>query len=534
MNKFLLLLKINLKSILDPSRILSNQYNKSKKRQIPTLLMMFLLVVSLFVLACSYIFMFAMELNKVNMIELILPIGLIMTSCIILFTTIYQTQSYLFNIKDMDFLLSIPVSRYSVMLSKITTLYIESLLFSLFIFIPLGGVYIYYTELNYIFIFMMFIEWLFVPAIPLIISVIIGYIIGFISNKFRNKSIISIILSLLFFVAVMYGSFNMPNILNKFINKIQAVNGDMFMYVYYPSKTFTKALVNNDILALFQFIIISVIPYILFTYIMSMNYFKILSKFSESSAKSNYELKSLRKSNQIMALYKKEIKRYFSSTIYVLNTCIGMLMLLGMSVILLFSNQDSLAKLIEMPEIVNMMPMFTIAAMCLMISMTSTTCSSISTEGNNLWILKSMPVNINSIFISKIMVNLTIILPILYLSIILFSMKIQYTALQLIIAIVVPTILACLVSTFGLIVNLKLPKLDASDVAIVKQSASSLISMMGGMLVIMGICALYMIKLKEFVSFEFYSIIVGLGLFLALITCIIIINTKGKEYFTKL
>ncbi|QSX06076.1 hypothetical protein JYG23_01010 [Sedimentibacter sp. zth1] len=533
MSKFLLLLKVNLTSILNPSKIVKNEYSKDKKSGLSSKLLVVILAGCLLFSCATNIILVAKTLAEMNMIDLILPIGLIATSFVILFATIYQAQSYLFNVKDKDFLLSIPVSKYTLMISKISTLYIESLLFSLLIVLPLGCVYTYYTSFSVEFWIMYIVEWLFIPMIPLIISVIIGYLLGLISNKFKHKNLVTIVISIGLILLIMYSSFNMEGFMNYITENVKSIQ-EMFFKLYFPSQFFYNSLVNFEILDLLKFVLISLLPAILFTYVLSLRYFKILSKFSESSAKSNYTMKKLKKSNIITALYKKEIKRYLSSYIYVLNTSIGMIMLLAISFILLFSGGEVLEKMIEIPGISEILPMFSIAAMCLMVSMSSTTCSSISTEGNNLWIAKSLPMDISNIFISKILVNLTMILPALYLSILFFVFSVEYTVIQLVIAFVLPTILAILVSVFGLMVNLKYPRTDASDVVIVKQSASVFISMIGSMLLMVGFIALYLVKVSDLISFEFYALILGLVLCLATVACIIIINTKGKEKFLEL
>ena len=75
-------------------------------------------------------------------------------------------------------------------------------------------------------------------------------------------------------------------------------------------------------------------PLIAFIIIFSTVYTKILSKSMENYTKSNFKFKqgTLRKSSKIKALLVKEIKRYFSSPIYVINTIFGIILLIIMLV----------------------------------------------------------------------------------------------------------------------------------------------------------------------------------------------------------
>ena len=46
---------------------------------------------------------------------------------------------------------------------------------------------------------------------------------------------------------------------------------------------------------------------------------------------SNYEINSMKKESVLVALYKKELTRFFSSTVYVINSGMGVVMALAFS-----------------------------------------------------------------------------------------------------------------------------------------------------------------------------------------------------------
>ncbi len=114
--------------------------------------------------------------------------------------------------------------------------------------------------------------------------------------------------------------------------------------------------------------------------------------------------------------------------------------------------------------------------------MTSITSSSISLEGKSLYILKTIPIEIRKIFKAKIITSNIITMPIMFVSeiifFIIFRPKIKDIIFILLATIIMPTLTAII----GLLVNLKHPKLNASsDTEVVKQSASSGISVLIGM-----------------------------------------------------
>ena len=148
-------------------------------------------------------------------------------------------------------------------------------------------------------------------------------------------------------------------------------------------------------------------------------------------------MKELKGSTQLTALIKKEIKRYFASPIYVINTIIGPILLLGMSIATIFMGDEVLATILEVEIVKEIIPVFVIVVVCCILVLSCTTNSSISLEGKNLWILKSSPIKPIVIFKAKIALNLILILPALLIADIIFAFSLKLSAIQFIWLIVI-------------------------------------------------------------------------------------------------
>ena len=112
-------------------------------------------------------------------------------SAYIFIANIFKIKDLLFDFKDYDLLMSLPVGRNMVLASKITSLYITNLLYTLVIMIPGYLAYISFLDLPH--------DWLFfvllptIPIIPILLSSIISIIItsiipGIIWNIFTGIS----------------------------------------------------------------------------------------------------------------------------------------------------------------------------------------------------------------------------------------------------------------------------------------------------------------------------------------------------------
>lgn len=534
MNKFLLLLKLNIQAILNPSKIASSEYAKNNKKKVLSVFLILFIAVSLFGSSTVYMYIMADSLNSAGLIDMLPLLGMISATMLILFTGMYQTQSYLFSARDLDMLLSMPVPKWTIMLSKLSTLYIENLIFSAIVTIPAGAMYFYFSECSAVFWIYYIIGWLFIPLFPLIIATIIGYLLGLVSTKFKFKNFVSIISSLVVVISLVVLSFNMDKFMLNIAGSVKSIQ-EIYFKLYFPAEYFYKSFVNYSIADLTLFILLSFAPFAIFTAVLSKFYLKIVSQLSSSKKSSNYKHKSLKSSSKVAALYKKELGRYFSSSIYVLNTGIGMVMMLILSIVTIFTGTGAIAAIMEIPEAASYIPQALVAMMIFMITLTATSASSISLEGLNIWILKSAPIKIWDIFTAKILVNLTVIIPILYISIIIFAVGLEYSITMTAITVMITTLSAVFTSFFGLAVNLKFPKMDAvSDVVVVKQSMSMMVSTFGAMIFTGAIVIAYILKLNEIFSFEIYSLLISAVLLIAIACCIMFINTKGKKIFQSL
>ncbi|WP_241781919.1 hypothetical protein [Paenibacillus sp. DMB5] len=152
-----------------------------------------------------------------------------------------------------------------------------------------------------------------------------------------------------------------------------------------------------------------------------------------------------------------------------------------MSISLLFTSPEQLGQLADIPQLQQYLNTLAPLFVSLFVALSCTTSSSISLEGNNLWILRSSPVPKHIILLSKVAVNLTITVPITVVSCVLLMISLGTGWADSLLLLAIPVIYACYTALMGIIVNLKLPKLEwTNEVQVVKQSAAVLVAMLLG------------------------------------------------------
>ena len=205
---------------------------------------------------------------------------------------------------------------------------------------------------------------------------------------------------------------------------------------------------------------------------------KTTSRYSDN--KSSYSRKSV-----FFALYKKEMGRFLSSYMAVLNAGLGVILLCVFSVFLLF---NSLQKIEEYSGIENINEYLSNLAPIFIASMLTLSCpaaSAISLEGKNIWILQSSPVEVKTILNSKIAVNLTLHLIGYMISIFVFVLKIDMNPVQVINLIIVPVCYSLFITVIGVSLNKKYPNYEwESEMMVVKQSMPVIVSGLIGIIVL--------------------------------------------------
>lgn len=298
-----------------------------------------------------------------------------------------------------------------------------------------------------------------------------------------------------------------------------------------------EALVNYDIFALIKFILISIVPFLIFVLVFSKTFKTINGKLSESYKKANYKVSKLETSSVIKSLVTQELRRYFATPIYVMNTAFGMVLLVVAAIATLFISKETLLEFLGYPEIANMIPVATLVFLVFAIGLSCTTNSSISLEGNRLWILKSLPIKPNDIFKGKIITNLIITIPASIIANILFFIGLKFDIKYLIFNLVISIIFAILSAVLGIIINLYFPKMEwTNPTTVVKQSASVSITILVILILTLVVVGVSVVLVKVF-NITNMMIILSSILIIFLISLFVsikILNYIGNEKFSRL
>ena len=300
----------------------------------------------------SYAYMMAEALAPANLAHIVLSIFMFIVTLIALIEGIPKSQGILFDAKDNELLFSLPISKKKIIFARILKLIVFEYLFNLMFLLPAFVVYSITVHPGVQFYFLALLMTILIPIIPTIISCFIGYAIRMVTTNSKSKKIIQTVITLAFGIGIMVLSMNIQNMMSSFAESAEGINNTITS-IYYPIQLYTSLLIDFDIVNFLIVLGINVIPLVLFILIGSKFYFRLISKSKNNTVRNKMitEDKISVKRSKIKALLRKELKRYLSSPVYMVNTSFGLVLGVIGAVLIAIKGKDIVDAVLSVYEI---------------------------------------------------------------------------------------------------------------------------------------------------------------------------------------
>jgi ABC-2 type transport system permease protein len=300
-----------------------------------------------------------------------------------------------------------------------------------------------------------------------------------------------------------------------------------FFNKIYPLTYIYSEAISGKYLYLLYFILISVGIYELYKYFTVLYFDKLNSDLKAVTIINKYDQKRNKKKSIFGALLNKESKKFFSSSIYLLNTGIGPIFLTCVTILLVVSGPKEVGTMLQIPHMDKMISKYLPILFSLFASLSSTTYPSISLEGKTLWLLKSFPVKTKMIMLAKLTLNYLTTIPFIIINAIILALYLHLSIVSTLILIFTPVMYALFVAAFGLYLNIKMPDFDwTNEVKVIKQSLPAFITILVGM-----VLSVVPLSIDTKLSPNIYSFIIGIGMLLLNTIIYLLLFTDGKKKF---
>lgn len=473
--------------LLELSGLNDLKYEKDKKKRNRVAVFITVMAV-VYVIFIGYASGIGYGLGKIGLAKNIPGFAFTLTSMVILLFTMLKAGGMLFACRDFDMTMALPVRTETVITSRFLLMYGMNILFSIIVMVPMGISYGIWVHPRIQFYIIWLIAILAAPLIPMTIASFIGAGITAISSKFKHTNAVSTVLAFVVTIALLMvcmsaGTMNVGQMSIKQLAHLGTIFSQKMNQLYPLAGIMEKAVLQYNIAALMIFLVISAACYGLFIEIVSIKYKAINTALTTHRTNANYKLHGIKSASPFAALYRKEFKRFFSSTNYVLNMGMGAVLVLVASIAFLVLGVDKVAQITKIPGIKSTITGFAPFAISAMLASTCTTCISLSLEGKNLWILQSSPIEAATIYKSKMAVNISILLPVVVLSSLLMSIALKVDFISAVWMFITPLAYAAFTSVWGMFVNLKMPNFSwESEITVIKQSMASMLGILGGLI----------------------------------------------------
>lgn len=448
---------------------------------------------ALILFACLYIGAQTAAMIKFGAADAVPVMFTAVISLLIFFLSAFKAGNIIFRSSDKDIISALPVAPISVVVSRYIRLYAECAVLSAAANITWFIIYSANEGVTASGLLSAFASVLFLPLIPLSLASAFGTVITGISSRIKRRGLAEALLTLAFALAAMLGlsglGFKAESLSVDEISALFETVSEKVTQLLPLLKLLCGGFMGGSTVGTLAFVLISVAAAVLTSLLASAFFTQIVTAANGSSADNDYRLEQLKSTSAENALFRREIRRYLSSGTYISNTIIGLVMMVILSGA---AGAADLGKITaQIPVRINItgaLPFF------IGIMMTGPSPVSISLEGKNWWIIKSLPVTSRQILDAKLRFDLALKAPFYAVSELVMLFTVKAGVCDRLWLIAVPAVMGVFSGTFGLAANLKFPKLTwDTEVSVVKQSASSGIGMLVPMLsgIVLGSVSLF-------------------------------------------
>ena len=527
--------------------------NSKKKRKFNKSLLLLLIAISFSPIMVSLVLMskeMYKTLETVNQGNIVIASSFMAGSIVVLVFGMFYTISSYYMAKDIPNYLYLPLKAEEIIISRfLATLMYEYLTLIIFV-VPvvigcgIGG------SFNFIFYIIGFFIFMILPILPLSISSIVIIIIMSFSKKAINKDRYTLISGLLglaiglginFSLQALFTKMDDPTMIKGLISKGQT---DLINNIssYFPGiKNATYAIINYDVLQLIIFVGIAIIAFLCFVFVAKKLYFKGVLGISQQAAKRKYDIINKEFSNQknkMLAYTLKELRLIFRTPIYFMNLVL-MDYLMPIIFIIAIISSNSMDKLIMIVKVIvtksdmaGIIIGLVFVFFVFLSSMNGVTATCISREGEQIYIMKYLPISIKQQVNAKLLSGLIVSLTVMIAVVILFSIILKISVLITLLLLLSGSNGVIFTRLSGLYIDLTRPKLRwNSEVESVKHNMNLLFNMLLNMILAGGFAWVT-------ISFSFSMLtsiliyIIGFAILNYIVY--IFINKKAYEYITRI
>lgn len=418
----------------------------------------------------------------------------------------FLTQATLYDAKDNELLLAMPIPPWRILLVRMLTLLLYTLMFVAGVLLPACVVSVIITGFRFwqpmVWLLLILSLTLFAQAL----CCVLGWFLRQLLLRLKNKAVASLF-GMVLFLIVYFAAYNG---MMQGIEDIGAHAEDLSAALggFAPAVVIGRAFCG-DVLCFLAVVLVSCALFAAVVWFLAKTFSGSLEPKRRASA-AKPEKREERVRSTVNALVRRERKRFLRSPSYLTNLGFGLILLPVLPVAALVF-RGTILGVLEQPEVAAILSPF-IAPICavllgFILLTTPLTAPSVSLEGKTLWLLRSLPVTGRDVIRGKMRFHLLFTAPLAVLSAAVLALSLGCGPVDTLLLAVFAASLSACVGYFGMALGLRFARFDWTNESWpCKQSGAMTASILGGyalLILLIGIFFLLTLALSLPVSVSF-------------------------------
>ena len=387
-----------------------------------------------------------------------------------IFGTVFTTQAQMYQAKDNDLLLAMPLKPGAIVGSRVFVLYLLTMIFVAVVMLPAGLVYSFKCGFSGSFWLVYLISMIFIGLLTQAVTCLLGWLLHFLLAGFRHKAIVATVFMTAVMILYFIGINQLENLMLLLVNNGGKIASAIQSFAW-PFYALGVACFGDWL----QFVLLALVcitVFVIVTVILNVTFVKamLVGGKTKRAAKQKRDDKVR---TAMGAVCRKECKRFFTSTTYLVNIGMGLFMIVAFVGAGILLKDKLLTVMDQMMEgkLMKMLPILLTGTMGLLASMTPISAPSVSLEGKHIWILRSMPISGADVLKAKLRFHCIASVPVACVGALALGIVYKIGLFETVFMVIGTAILFVLTGVLGLIFNMCFPRLDwPNEAAPCKQS----------------------------------------------------------------
>ncbi len=471
---------IRLQSLLAAMTAQGRRKNKNSKSMLIVYALLYLyVVVVMFGMMGVNFFTLAQPYHGAGLDWLYFAVAGLMSLGFAVIGSVFTTQSQLYDAKDNAILLSMPIPPGKILMSRMIPLLLMNLLFASMVMLPAIVVYAVFVEFHVLWVLLQLLELAATVLFAQAVACILGWLLHLMLSRI-NKSFASILFLVVFLGVYFVVISRAQDLLNAMIGNSAAIADTISTWVwplYAMGLGSTGRFLSSLVMPLIGAAAFGIVYWFL-----SVTFIKSATRTNASGKKRSLNLNRLRQTTPEEAIVRKELKKFLGTPIYLTNMGFGIVIMAAMAVAGVIFRKNLFAVFAIIPGIEKVIPLLICAVCAFNISTMCISTPSVSLEGKNIWILKSLPLSSKDILLAKLRFHCRLTIPVSALAGFVLAIAFDCSLWNSLLCGILPGLLALTNGLLGMITGLKWARLDyISEAYPCKQSVSLVVAMFGTM-----------------------------------------------------